>query len=102
MFNNISHKQFLFLMEEQRKFLDEKVKAEGVMKKITDGDSDMEQTKRLFEQQFACVCNKMLEHEDKEIKIDLARHLMFKGYREFTNELSDAMRAAHEMISNFE
>lgn len=78
MLNNISHKQFVFLMEEQKKFLDGV--AEDVMERITEGDFDRSETKRLFEQQFVCICSKMLEHEDKEIKIDLARHLMFKGY----------------------
>ncbi len=32
---------------------------------------------------FEFVCNKILESDDTEIKIDLSRFLMFRGYAEF-------------------
>ena len=43
---------------------------------------------------FEFVCNKILESDDTEIKIDLSRFLMFRGYAEFISVSNKAMMMA--------
>lgn len=45
--------------------------------------SDFKDAETLPDRMFSFVCDKILKSEDNEIKIELPRFLMFRGYSEF-------------------
>lgn len=45
--------------------------------------SDFKDAETLPDRMFSFVCDKILKSEDNEIKIELSRFLMFRGYSEF-------------------
>ena len=45
--------------------------------------SDSKDAETLPDRMFSFVCDKILKSEDNEIKIELSRFLMFRGYSEF-------------------
>lgn len=44
---------------------------------------DLKDAETLPDRMFSFVCDKILKSEDNEIKIELPRFLMFRGYSEF-------------------
>ena len=60
--------------------------------------SDFKDAETLPDRMFAFVCDKILKSEDNEIKIELSRFLMFRGYSEFISVSAKAsLMALKEM-----
>jgi len=60
--------------------------------------SDFKDAETLPDRMFSFVCDKILKSEDNEIKIELSRFLMFRGYSEFISVSTKAsLMALKEM-----
>lgn len=79
---NITMKQFIFLITEKDKFVSENK---------TEKFENPEEMMKYLESMFIHISNKMLESDDKEIKIELSRFLMLQGFIEFCNGMGSVI-----------
>lgn len=96
MYKRINLNQFTFIMSESEEYLKsipEELKEKARAGMLSDGE-----TKDIFTKQFEHICKKMLESDDKEIKIELSRHLMYKGFQMFNSEMCDAVEKSKDLI----
>ena len=92
----LTRKQFMFFNENQRKFVEQQ--GETVIMECIKNDTMGD----LINRQFEFLCDEMFNSDDKEIKIDMSRALMFKGWQEIIKLIVEAQMMPLKQMGEFD
>lgn len=92
----ITEKQFDFIHLQMKELMEYEDFPEGIH---IETDEDKEKYDKAMENMFIKLCDKILDSNDPEIKIELSRTFMYMGFRK---HLSDMAEAISQYISSME